>query len=198
MTTESRVALRAAPPQLALVMDHMDRAELAWDVASKRRYKRHAFRSAAPSLLQCRRGDETITYEVAPRNISARGASVLFSAFIYPQTVCDLVVPRAAGGALRIRGTLRWCRHVSRTLHEGGIEFRERIDLAEMIPGIAETDGDAMAPATGAEYRIAQEAALRLAMLARDARPVPELREELERIRRALDREEAARRSGIQ
>lgn len=197
MATETRVALRVDPARLALVMDYMDRAEAAMVSAAKRRYTRYSFRTPAPVAMLCRRDDSAVRYEVAPRNISRRGMSVLFGGFVHPQTRCVLVLPSAAGGEVRVPGVLRWCRHVSRAIHEGGIEFLDAVDLGELLGEAPREEGGEPRTSAGCMHGTIEQMALRLATLARDQRSLTELREEFDRIRRTLEREEALARCGV-
>ncbi len=196
--TATRVPLRVEQAQLGLVMDRLDSVEAARDVAAKRRYTRYAFRTRTPITMQCQRADGSVCYEVAPRNLSSRGLSVLFGAFIYPQTPCQLSLPKAAGGVLQVQGTLLWCRHVSRTVHEGGIEFEDRIDVGEILELAAEPDRSEITGSSDDLHRVVAAHAERLALLARDQRSLKELREAFDHIRRAIDREGAAKSAWVQ
>jgi len=198
MTTSTKVALRIEAAQLHAVMDHLDKAESVRDATAKRRYTRYPFRTRAPINMLCQRADGSIVYEAATRNVSARGLSVLFGAFIYPETPCQVSLPTTNGGLLQVSGILRWCRHISRTVHEGGIEFHDRIDLAEVLSAAPSQDRSEVETTSGDLYNFIEKQAARLATLARDQRSLPELREAFDKLRRAIDREEASKSNWVQ
>ena len=196
--TPNRVPLRVEAAQIALVLDRLDSAEASREYPAKRRYIRHCFRTRQPIVMQCQRADGSVSYEVVPRNISARGLSVLFGTFIYPQTACQVAIPTLGGELRQVSGTVRWCRHISRALHEGGIEFGDRIDLAAFLDAAPGAERSEIQRSGEDLHRVIAVHAERLAILARDQRSMAEMKESFEKIRKAIDLDSAAKSPWVQ
>lgn len=184
------VRLRVAVERLSMAMDHLDRAESCF-VSAQRRHQRIGFRTSHPLPLILQRPEGPVIFEAAPRNLSPRGAALLVGGFVHPNTGCTFQL-RGPGGEEQVSGAVRWCRHVSQMIHEVGVEFNDRVDIGRWAadPEISARRGEIR----GTEFQrfVAQEAA-RLARLAEDQRALSEIRETFDRIRRAMEREEAQR-----
>lgn len=192
MQPATKVTLRVDVSQLDAIMDHLDRAERVLETAAKRRYRRFSFRTRAPFPMVCMRQDGPVVYQVAPRNISARGLSALIGGFVYPQTPCHVAVPAAGdAGVVEAAGRVLWCRHVSRTVHEAGVEFDERVDIRRVL-GHSPEEQSELETGDRDFHRLLSQQVGQLASLARDRRSMDEIKEAFERVRRTIAREEAA------
>lgn len=108
--------------------------------ASKRRdFIRWPFRQTSVSMRVVQgRGIET-ELEVACRNLSCGGASVLHSSFLHTGSRVTLRLPVADGGVELAEGTICRCNHVRGVVHEIGIRFTRSVEVRRFLPSSTQT-----------------------------------------------------------
>ncbi len=107
--------------------------------ARKRDFLRWPFRQTSIRIrIAQSRGIES-ELEVACRNISCGGASVLHSSYIHPGSKVSLRLPLPAGGVESVEGVICRCCHVRGVIHEIGIKFGRRLDVGRFLPEDDET-----------------------------------------------------------
>jgi CheY-like chemotaxis protein len=120
---------------LTPVLDSMD---LFWvgpqaERALRRGYVRWPFRRETLELRIKHPGGTKSVIQVACRNISRNGLSVLHSTFIHPGTACTALVPQPKVGLLPMDGTIVRCDHRSGIIHEVGVSFDREVDVRAFI-----------------------------------------------------------------
>ncbi len=73
-------------------------------------------------------GKTVARYLVTSRNLSAGGMAFLHGGYLHTGTTCFVLLTDVHGAHVKLVGTVRACRHVSKSLHEVGLEFLEKID----------------------------------------------------------------------
>ena len=118
--------------ELDVVLNEFDDAEQP-DVAGHRRgFVRWPFRLAkVPFYVRFRDGYES-SFDVACRNLSSGGVSVLHRTFMHVGTQCAIELPHAKG-VRRIEGEVVRCDHRQGMVHEVGVKFREPIAALEFV-----------------------------------------------------------------
>ena len=119
-------------------------------------------------------GQTPARYLVTSRNLSAGGMSFLHGGFLHAGTACFVLLTDIEGEHVRVVGTVRSCRHVSKSLHEVGVEFRQKLDprrfcgdggrLTSNDPDLLEM---ALPTLSGQAMLISEDAALRRSVTAR-------------------------------
>lgn len=99
----------------------------------RRRFVRWPFRRLTMDLKVVHPGGSAITFQVACRNLSRGGMSVLHSAYLYPGSACEAMLPRPRGGAAAVAGTIARCLHVRGMVHEVSIRFGAPIRAEEFV-----------------------------------------------------------------
>ncbi len=125
--------LRIDPVKIQDCLNRLDREAAEQSVAASRR-QAERFRYRVWQLtveLQQAHGDWA-RYEVPTRNISETGVCFLIGHFVYPGTPCRIFLATIHGQTVEITGRVMRCRYVTGTpsLHEVGVQFDGRIDLA--------------------------------------------------------------------
>lgn len=81
------------------------------------------------------------TFMVRTRNISVGGIGFFFNTYLHPGTRCHVAVLDRHDQGQILAGTLRWCRHVTKTIHECGVQFEENIEVERFVDlATAESD----------------------------------------------------------
>jgi CheY-like chemotaxis protein len=68
------------------------------------------------------------------RNLSAGGIAFLHSGFLYPNSRCQVTLPKLDGRAHVVNGSIVTCRHVQGLIHEVCIKFDRRIETNQFVP----------------------------------------------------------------
>jgi CheY-like chemotaxis protein len=68
------------------------------------------------------------------RNLSAGGIAFLHSGFLYPNSRCQVMLPRLDGQPHTAVGNVVTCRHVQGLIHEVCIKFDRRIEPTQFVP----------------------------------------------------------------
>jgi len=184
----SIVKLRLSSAQILTSIELLDRAQDVIAGVAKRRHPRLQLRLPDPLEMICQLPDRTAAYEIAPRNLSARGLGGLIGGFLHADTLCGLTLPTTDGEKLQVSGTVRWCRHVSKSVHEIGINLVESIDVECFL------DENSLANAAKADKPLSEfhlfmeKYATRLATLAHDQASPEELQKAIKEIDRLMVR----------
>ena len=107
-----------APPRAALV---------------RRRFSRWAFREERVDVVIQHPGGSEAMLQLACRNLSKGGISVLHSSFVYPGAACVVNLPCRGGGATPIPGRVTRCEHIRDVLHELGVKFDKEINPRDFV-----------------------------------------------------------------
>jgi hypothetical protein len=82
-----------------------------------------------------------LRYVVRPRSLSTGGISVLHGTFVYPGTLCTILLPCLSGRRVPIEGRVVRCRCVRGRIHDVEIKFDEPIDLDDFLSTAAVPSG---------------------------------------------------------
>lgn len=116
--------------QLRTLWDHLDGSGRG----ASRQFMRWPFRREAVGVHIIQADGSRTAIDMVTRNISAGGIALLHSSYLHVGTRVIVEVPGIAIGLASLRGVVRACHHVSGRVHEIGIEFEQRIDLANFLP----------------------------------------------------------------
>ncbi len=126
--------LRYSEKQWAKVFDQLNGPPEPFDGKNRRRDKRQRYRRTLRIMVRVDHpGGSSSTFLVRSRDLSAYGMGFLHGGFVYPQTNCTVVMPRQDGKLLSLQGTIVRCRLLQGRLHEVGVHFNERINLADFM-----------------------------------------------------------------
>ena len=78
-------------------------------------------------------GGTATSHLVRSRNLSCGGVGFLHGQFLYPKTVCFIVLPTRWGENVILPGKVSWCRHVGGRSHEVGVCFDQVIQIDEFL-----------------------------------------------------------------
>lgn len=131
-------ALRLPPgalPQLHGLLDLADeRPANSGAAAPTRQFRRWVYRDRAIHARVEHLGGSVIECEVAPRDLSCAGIGLLHNGFFHAGTVVTLTLHSLDGEPVHVRGTVKWCKHTIRQVHESGVEFSQNIDPRNFLP----------------------------------------------------------------
>ena len=96
-----------------------------------RSHSRWSFRERSIRALLRQPDGGEVELSLAARNLSVGGASLLHSAFVYPDTAITVDLPRADKKFQRVVGKVMRCDHVRGVIHELGVKFDEPINLRD-------------------------------------------------------------------
>lgn len=102
--------------------------------ANRRSERRIDYRRDRVPILIEHPGGGVSRLLVCARNLSGGGISFIHGGFVHSDSVCRLVLFRNDGTPEVITGTVRSCRNLRGQLHEVGVRFDHRIDLALFVP----------------------------------------------------------------
>ncbi|MCW5767800.1 MAG: response regulator [Phycisphaeraceae bacterium] len=119
------------------LLDELDERSGASDASKRRDFVRWPFRQTSIRMHITQARGMSSDLEVACRNLSCGGASVLHSSYVHLGSKVRLVLPNPTGGTNSIEGTVCRCQHVRGVIHEIGIKFAKRIEARDYL----RTDG---------------------------------------------------------
>jgi CheY-like chemotaxis protein len=137
MTTKSEPGmndLRIPYHEAMTILAELDSRITACEDISRRQHTRIAYR--VPDGLQAdfiQPDRSTRSYRVIPHDMSPGGIGFLHGGFIYPGTVCEIVLVTVDAERVRVRGSVARCDHIRATIHEVGVAFDQTVDLANYI-----------------------------------------------------------------
>lgn len=117
---------------LAPFLDEIDNAGLAKG-ARRRGFVRWPFRHSAIPVTIVHPGGNSVTLNVACRNLSCGGMSLLHNSYLYTGSRCAVTLPHPRHGRTMVNGTVARCLHVRGTIHEVGIAFDAPISAREFV-----------------------------------------------------------------
>lgn len=104
-------------------------------VEPRRSFTRLTYRAPTIGLsLRDARGTAGPRVAVACRNLSRGGVCLLHRAFVYPGSLCEVVLPRTDGREVAVSGQIVWCAHRRGMIHELGVRFTTPIEVEEFLP----------------------------------------------------------------
>lgn len=116
--------------QLRTLLDQLDGSVRG----QTRQFMRWPFRRECVSVQIIHADGSRTVVDMVTRNISAGGISLLHSSYLHVGTRLIVGVPGISVGLAQLKGVVRACRHVQGRVHEVGIEFEQRINLADFLP----------------------------------------------------------------
>lgn len=132
--------LGLADEELDQVLNDLDGTNAGRNVVMQRDFIRWPFRQTRiPMTVRFMDGQES-TFDVACRNLSSGGVSVLHSAFLHAGTKCSLELPHPVKGTQAIVGQVVRCDHRQGMVHEIGVKFNDAIHALEFVEAEEFTD----------------------------------------------------------
>lgn len=99
----------------------------------RRTFVRWAFACPTVELRVEQPGGTPGVLMVVGRDLSATGAGLLHSHFVYPSSRCVVLLTDKLGQIVQIQGMVARCQHFSGVVHEIGVRFDQEIDPREFI-----------------------------------------------------------------
>lgn len=99
----------------------------------KRNFVRWPFRKEAIRLVIAHPGGNQVSLQVACRNLSRGGVSLLHNAYIHPKSECIVTLPYPDGTTVEVLGRIARCIHRGGVIHEVGVNFIHPIDARAFV-----------------------------------------------------------------
>jgi CheY-like chemotaxis protein/HPt (histidine-containing phosphotransfer) domain-containing protein len=115
------------------LFDEMDRRTSGTPQELRRTCVRWPHHLASCVMKVFHSGSSPVTINVACRNISAHGMSVLHSSYLHAKTRVIITLPLLTGQLVDVEGTIIHSSHVRGICHEVGIKFKIPIDIRTMV-----------------------------------------------------------------
>jgi CheY-like chemotaxis protein len=122
------------------LLDELDERSGASEASKRRDFVRWPFRQTSIGLRITQAGGITSTLEVACRNLSCGGASVLHSSYLHVGTRVAIQMPKPNGAPMEIEGTICRCQHVRGVVHEIGVKFQKKIEVRDYLRSDGQTN----------------------------------------------------------
>ena len=136
MSDEVYRSVRMSPLEVDSLLKQLDsnaRRDAA-DGGPRRAHARLEFRINDVLIAIKHPGEESVSKcLVSTRNLSAGGLSFMYGGFLHSGTLCSIVLTDTQGELVKLLGVVRSCRHVSKTLHEIGVQFTKKVDPARFV-----------------------------------------------------------------
>ncbi|MCA9283829.1 MAG: response regulator [Phycisphaerales bacterium] len=138
--------VRITNAQREALLDRLDYGNREGGGGSNRRGERRIDyrRDRIPIVVEHPAGG-VVRLLVCARNLSGGGMSFIHGGFVHCESSCKVVLFRNDGSPVVLTGTVRSCRNLQGQLHEIGVRFDHRIDLAQFV-----ASDDAVAAGGGA------------------------------------------------
>ena len=131
--------LAPAESDLKELVERLNRESCSGAPDTRRSYDRYLYRAGVVPYVCFRADGAQHRSVVFPRNISPEGLACLHRGYIHTGAEIHFVLPRHMGEPVIVRGHIRWCRHVSKLLHEMGVQFIDTINPADFCdPSVIE------------------------------------------------------------
>lgn len=113
----------------------LDQLDAASDEADNRRrdFVRWPLRRASVRIHVIHQDNTAARIQVACRNISCGGMSVLHNSFIHPNSPCVVGLQKTDGSLVALKGAVVRCNHVRGVIHELGVKFNDAIVVRDFI-----------------------------------------------------------------
>lgn len=120
--------LKLSPRELEQIAADLNRANNLSAARSKRKLKRWNLQQQKV-ILTIVHPNDTKTHGVAmPRNISQKGAAVLYGCFVHPGSNCFLSLRCVDGSTQSVGAKVMHCRHIKGRLHDLGLAFESAVN----------------------------------------------------------------------
>ncbi len=147
-------ALRLPWAEIERILAELAEREAREAPTERRSEPRHAYQGHPTILVEVTDPDGSIrAFRCVARNISTRGLGFLHGRYVFPGSVCKLILRTVERALVCVAGTIVWCRHVEGRVHEVGLKFDSPLELKDFI-----LDANA-APAEGEAEQKEQEKA---------------------------------------
>jgi two-component system response regulator FixJ len=123
--------IRMAGADLARLQHELDAGSDAQN--PKREFVRWPFQKEGVRVEIVQVGGNSSPLNLAARNLSSAGMSVLHSAYIHVGTACIVHLGHSDGSTRPVPGKIVRCRHVRGLVHEVGIKFTSVISLRDYM-----------------------------------------------------------------
>jgi CheY-like chemotaxis protein len=117
---------------LDTVLDDLDAKAVKAD-NPRRQSARLEFRLPSIRLEIVQPGGGQTQITVACRNLSRTGLGFLHSSYMHPGTTVVAIMPHKTLGLIRVPGQVMRCRHVTRHIHEVGVQFKTPLNLRDFV-----------------------------------------------------------------
>lgn len=124
-------SLGVGPRDLDFLLDEIDGTGNGG--SRRRNFVRWPFRHASVPMKLIHPGGNSVTLNVACRNLSCGGMSVLHSSFIYPGSKVVLTLPHPRHGPTNVHGRVVRCEHRRGNVHDVGIVFESPIQAKDFV-----------------------------------------------------------------
>lgn len=124
--------LRLGERELNQFLEQIEQSSSDW-ISPDREFVRAQYRVESVQLVIEHGSGNQVTLSVATRNISRGGISILHSAYIHPDTPCEIILTLPEGKKQRIAGKVMRCSHLMGRVHDVGIKFNVQISTRDLI-----------------------------------------------------------------
>jgi CheY-like chemotaxis protein len=132
-TTQAGNTLRISQPDLDRLTAELDAQAAKSPASSLRMFSRWPFRHARVRV-EFRQGDAAVhTLDLASRDLSPGGVSLLHSAYVHAGNACRVMLPHPLMGEVPVDGSIVRCRHVKGVIHELAVRFNQPIRVREFV-----------------------------------------------------------------
>ena len=119
--------------RLIQMIELMDKSAGSSEASPRRTYTRWQFADSSIHLEIEQPGGSRLPLQVAARNISNGGMSLLHSNFVYPGSACWVTLKSIDGEERILSGTIARCAHFSGVVHEIGVKFDQETDASQFV-----------------------------------------------------------------
>jgi hypothetical protein len=122
--------LRLTEVEKRAALELLDRRALAEPGRASRTAPRHKLVEQDKIIVEFGQADSLVTAYVVPRDVSEGGVSFLHGVFVYSGTACVTLLRTRDKETMLVPGKVVRCTHVTGRVHEVGVKFDSRIDVA--------------------------------------------------------------------
>ncbi|MEZ6242729.1 MAG: PilZ domain-containing protein [Phycisphaerales bacterium] len=131
--------LARSDDELVRLVERLDRDNKLPRNETRRSSERFTYRVGVIPCMTFDQSGSRRQSVIYPRNISSGGISFVHRGFLHNNTEVHLVLRKLEGDPMVIKGHVRSCRHLSKMLHEVGVQFDEKLDPAQFCePAVIE------------------------------------------------------------
>ncbi|MDX2016625.1 MAG: PilZ domain-containing protein [Planctomycetota bacterium] len=99
-----------------------------------RAFLRWPFRRTTVPVLVTHPSGQQVRLDLACRNLSRGGMSLLHASFLHMGTRCTVTLRDGMGQTREMESTVVRCRHCAGMIHEIGVRFDEPVDVRDFVP----------------------------------------------------------------
>ena len=122
--------LRLTEAEKRAALELLERRAAAESGRAARAAPRHKLVDQDRVVVELGQADCAISAYVVPRDVSEGGVSFLHGVFVYSGTVCVTLLRTRDKETMLVPGKVVRCTHVTGRVHEVGVKFDTRIDVA--------------------------------------------------------------------